>query len=265
MIFAITNQKGGVGKTTSVINLGAYIASNKSRVLLVDTDPQSNLTSGLGLSTDKSKSIYQFLIGKTSLDQIIKKTRINNLSIIPASIELAGAEIELVHALSRETILKKGLEQIYADYDYILIDCPPSLGLLTINGLVSADRVLIPVQAEYFALEGLGQLVNTVKLVKNNLNPLLDIGGVIITMFDGRTNLSKDVGNEIEDFFKEKMFKTMIPRNIKLSESPSRGLSIMEYAPSSAGAVAYRLLAEEIINKFGKSPELVRPGLHKRS
>lgn len=264
MIIAITNQKGGVGKTTSVINIGTYIALGGSKVLLVDIDPQSNLTSGLGFSQNENGSIYSFLAGDTELAKTVLQTRVKNLDIIPASIELAGAEVELVNTLSRETILKRGLEKIYKDYDYILIDCPPSLGLLTINGLVSADRVLIPVQAEYFALEGLGQLVNTIKLIKSNLNIDLDIGGVIITMFDGRTNLSKDVGKEIEDFFKDKMFKTMIPRNVKLSEAPSRGLSIHEYAPSSVGAVSYRLLAQEIIEKFGSTPALKRPGLHKK-
>jgi chromosome partitioning protein len=209
LIFSVTNQKGGVGKTTTVMNIGVYLASKGNKVLLVDIDPQSNLSSGLGIISSENKlpSVYDFLVNKTDIEKIVTTTRIENLDIVPSSIELAGAEIELVNAISRENVLKRGLDKITHNYDYILIDCPPSLGLLTINGLVSSHKILIPVQTEYFALEGLGQLVNTIKLVKNNLNPNLEIGGVILTMVDTRTNLSKDVATEIKNYFDDKVFK----------------------------------------------------------
>lgn len=270
MILAVTNQKGGVGKTTTVLNIGVYLAVKGKKVLLVDIDPQSNLTSGLGLQEGsiadetktevERKTIYDVLINKVDPKEIIKETRIPNLNVLPSGIELAGAEVEMVNAMSRENILKKALSSIEKNYDFVLIDCPPSLGLLTINGLVSADGILIPVQSEYFALEGLGQLMNTVKLIKNNLNFDLEIGGVILTMYDNRTNLSRDVTHEIRKFFTSKVFETVIPRNIKLSEAPSRGLSIYEYAPSSSGAQAYDKLTDEIIRRFD-SDTLVRPKL----
>ena len=268
MILAITNQKGGVGKTTTVLNLGVFLAQKGKKVLLVDIDPQSNLTSGIGVSLEENnKSIYDFLVNNEDLKKIIKPTRIDNLHVAPSSIELAGAEVELVSTLSRENILKKGLEKVHSDYDYVLIDCPPSLGLLTINGLVAAHQVLIPVQSEYFALEGLGQLINTIKLVKESLNPAMDIGGVILTMYDNRTNLSRDVATEMtnSEYLKDKIFQTIIPRNIRLSEAPSRGLSVQEYAPFSAGAFAYEQLAEEIINRFerGIKKMMMRPNLAK--
>ncbi|BCX13717.1 MAG: sporulation initiation inhibitor protein Soj [Candidatus Dojkabacteria bacterium] len=253
MIFATTNQKGGVGKTTTVLNLGSYLASLGYRVLLIDIDPQANLTSGLGINLREVKekpTVYDVLIKNTDILSAVIKTRIPNLDLLPSEIELAGAEIEMVGAFSRENILKKAIDSVVDQYDLIFIDCPPSLGLLTINGLVAAQKVLIPVQAEYFALEGLGQLINTINLVKTNLNPNLEIGGVIITMFDNRTNLSKDVKQEIESFFDKKMFKTVIPRNIKLSEAPSHGLSIQEYDPNSTGAESYKKLAKELIKKF---------------
>lgn len=271
MIFAVTNQKGGVGKTTTVLNLGVFLAIKGKKVLLIDIDPQSNLSSGLGIAhqpndidelNNKSyKTIYDLLVNKESVANVLKETRIENLHIIPSGIELAGAEVELVGALSRENILKKALEPVKGEYDYILIDCPPSLGLLTINSLVSADKVLIPVQSEYFALEGLGQLVNTITLIKGSLNPSMDIGGVILTMFDNRTNLSKDVATEIEKYFNTKLFKSVIPRNIRLSEAPSHGLSIYEYARASAGGLAYENLTDEIIARFDvamKRPNLVK-------
>lgn len=254
MIFATTNQKGGVGKTTTVLNLGAFLAHLGYKVLLIDIDPQANLTSGLGINLREIKdnpTIYDVLIKNINPESAIVKSRIQNLDLLPSEIELAGAEIEMVGTFSRENILKRALDQVKDKYDLIFIDCPPSLGLLTINGLVTAQKVLIPVQAEYFALEGLGQLINTINLVKSSLNPTLEIGGVIITMFDTRTNLSKDVKKEIETFFDKKMFKTIIPRNIKLSEAPSHGLSIQEYDPNSNGAKSYRALAEELIKKFG--------------
>jgi len=277
MILAITNQKGGVGKTTSVLNIGVYIAIKGKKVLLVDADPQANLSSGLGITPSldieaqqiqdlpkkKYKTIYDLLINKIKAEDVIQSTRIANLDIIPSGIELAGAEVELVGALSRENILKKALEKVSHRYDYIIIDCPPSLGLLTINSLVSADYILIPVQSEYFALEGLGQLINTIKLIKNNLNQDMDIGGVMLTMYDSRTNLSKDVAKEIEKYFDDKLFKSIIPRNIKLSEAPSYGLSIYEYAPQSSGGIAYEALTDEIIRRFENNIKMIRPNLVK--
>ena len=253
MIIAVTNQKGGVGKTTSVLNIGVFLAYKGKKVLLIDIDPQANLTSGLGFDKNEKKkkaSTYDILINKTSAKDAIQKSRIPNLSIISSSIELAGAEVEMVNTMSRESILKKSLDELKGEYDYILIDCPPSLGLLTINSQVAADKVIIPVQAEYYALEGLGQLVNTIQLVRNNLNPALEIGGIVLTMFDTRTNLSKDIAIELKNHFDNKLFDTLVPRNIKLSEAPSHGLAIMEYEPESSGAIAYKRLTEEIINRF---------------
>ncbi len=267
MIFAITNQKGGVGKTTTVLNLGVFLAIKGKRVLLVDIDPQSNLSSGLGITRSgdqEFKTIYELLVNRIPSKEVVKQTRIENLSIIPSGIELAGAEVELVGALSRENILKKALEEVKDNFDYILIDCPPSLGLLTINSLVAADQVVIPVQSEYFALEGLGQLINTITLIRGSLNPTMDIGGVILTMYDNRTNLSRDVAGEIEKHFETKLFKTVIPRNIRLSEAPSHGLSIYEYARTSAGGLAYENLTDEIIERFDKSI-MRRPNLLKSS
>ncbi len=256
MIFAISNQKGGVGKTTTVLNIGVYLAKKGKSILLVDIDPQANLTSGIGIKRDRNDkeflSIYDVLINKTEPISVIKKTRIENLDIIPSAIELAGAEIELVNLMSREAILKKNLDKIKHDYDFILIDCPPSLGLLTINAHVAADKILIPVQAEYYALEGLGQLINTIKLVKSNLNQELEIGGVVLTMFDNRTNLSKDIAVELNQHFSDRLFDTLIPRNIKLSEAPSHGKSIQEYEPTSTGAQAYDRLTDEILARFTK-------------
>ncbi len=264
VIFAVSNQKGGVGKTTTVLNLGVYLAKKGKKVLIVDIDPQANLTSGMGFNLveqSQFNTIYDVLVNKASVENVIKETRVNNLHLIPSSIELAGAEIEIVNAMSRETLLKKALDSVRTKYDFILIDCPPSLGLLTINGHVAANKVLIPVQAEYFALEGLGQLVNTIKLVKSNLNNELDIGGVVLTMFDTRTNLSKDVATELQNFFGDKLFDTLVPRNIRLSEAPSHGLSIFEYDQNSSGAKAYERLAEELLHKFESNNKLTRPNL----
>ena len=265
MIIAVTNQKGGVGKTTSVLNIGVFLAKKGKKVLLVDIDPQANLTSGLGIERDRENdgfiSIYDVLVNQEEVKSSIKKSRVENLSVIPSSIELAGAEVEMVNAMSRESVLKKALDQVKDEFDYIIIDCPPSLGLLTINSQVAADLVVIPVQAEYYALEGLGQLMNTIKLVKSNLNPNLDIGGVVLTMFDSRTNLSKDIALELKNHFDDKLFETLVPRNIKLSEAPSHGLAIVEYEPESSGAQAYDRLTQEIIDRFEKnnSKTLVRP------
>lgn len=274
MVFAITNQKGGVGKTTTVLNLGVFFANKGLNILLVDMDPQANLTSGIGVrdellsesEQDGYASVYDVLINNANPAEIIRKTRHSSLSILPSAIELAGAEVEMVNAMSREKLLDKALEKVKNDYDLVLIDCPPSLGLLTINGQVAADKVLIPVQAEYYALEGLGQLINTVDLVKSNLNGNLEIGGVVLTMFDTRTNLSKDIAYELKEHFGDKLFDTLVPRNIKLSEAPSHGLSIMEYEPNSTGAMAYERLTEEILKRFKikvNKKEMTRPNLSK--
>lgn len=255
MVLAFSNQKGGVGKTTSVLNVGVFLSKKGKNTLLVDIDPQANLTSGMGLRRGenkdvKYKSVYDVLINKTPIDKAIQKTRLKNLDILPSSIELAGAEIEMVNMISRESVLKKALDEIKSQYDYVLIDCPPSLGLLTLNGQVAANKIIIPVQAEYFALEGLGQLLNTVKLVRGNLNHALEIGGVALTMFDSRTNLSRDIAMELKNYFGDKLFDTLVPRNVKLSEAPSHGQSIMEYEPESSGAKAYERLVDEMIERF---------------
>lgn len=269
MVFTVMNQKGGVGKTTTVINVGVYLAAQGLKVLLIDLDPQANLTSGLGLTAPreasssgnaditgkdtKVRTIYDVLVNESNLSEVFLATPIDNLSIVPSGIELSGAEVEMVAMMSRESVLKKAVESVRGDYDYILIDCPPSLGILTINALVAADKVLVPIQCEYFALEGLGQLMNTVKLVKSNLNPTLDVGGVILTMYDTRTNLSRDVATEVRNFFQDKVFETIIPRNIRLSEAPSHGLAIKDYDATSTGAKAYQDLAAEIAERFKSS------------
>ncbi len=244
---AIVNQKGGVGKSTTSVNLGASLAEIGKKVMIIDVDPQGNATSGLGI--DKSSvenSIYNVLIDDIAVDEAILKTNLNKLYILPANIDLAGAEIELVSMMSRETKLKHALKNVEDNFDYILLDCPPSLGLLTLNALSSADSIIIPIQCEYYALEGLGQLIETVKLVRNNLNKNLEIEGVVLTMYDGRTNLSQQVSEEVNKFFGEKVYKTVIPRNVRLSEAPSFGQPITEYAPDSKGAKMYRKLAREV-------------------
>jgi chromosome partitioning protein len=245
---AIVNQKGGVGKSTTAVNLGAGLAEKNNQVLLIDIDPQGNASSGLGIEKAEAEyTVYDLLINSEPAEQAILKTGVDKLDIIPANIELAGAEIELVSIISRESRLKRSLEQIKGNYDYIIIDCPPSLGLLTLNALTAADSVMVPIQCEYYALEGLGQLMNTIDLVRKNLNSDLRIEGVLMTMYDARTNLSEQVIAEVEEYFSELVFKTIIPRNVRLSEAPSFGKAIFDYSSTSKGAEAYRNLAEEVI------------------
>jgi len=252
---AIFNQKGGVGKTTTNINLATCLALKGKRILIMDIDPQGNTTSGIGISKkDLEYTLYSVLISE-ELDpnEAIISTGIPNLWILPASVELAGAEIELVELEGREKRLKGALEQIKDDYDYIFIDCPPSLGLLTINSLTAVDSVLIPIQCEFYALEGVSQLMSTIELVRRNLNPDLEVQGVILSMFDGRTNLSIQVVEEVKKYFKDKVYSTVIPRNVKLAEAPGFGLPITYYDPHSKGAEAYREFAEEFLKDEEKN------------
>ncbi len=249
-IIAIANQKGGVGKTTTTVNLAACVAQLGNRVLVVDIDPQGNSTSGLGIDKDNTNhSIYDVLINDLPAKQAMEKSVIEGLYVLTARKELSGAEVELVNALARETVLKRALEEVREDFDYIFIDCPPSLGLLTINALTAADTLLAPIQCEYFALEGLSDLMNTVKLVHQRLNTTLQVEGVVLTMFDARTNLSTQVVNEVKKFFKNKVYNTIIPRSVRLSEAPSFGLPITLYDPKCSGAKAYVALAEEVVAK----------------
>jgi chromosome partitioning protein len=248
-IIAIANQKGGVGKTTTNVNLSACLAVLGKKVLTIDIDPQGNTTSGLGVDKNRAeKSVYDILINGIPAREAILHTAIDNLEIIVSKIQLAGAEIELVPMMARETILKRALEQIKQDYDYIFIDCPPSLGLITINALTAADKLLVPIQCEYYALEGLTQLMKTFDLVKKNLNPSLDVEGVVLTMFDSRTNLSIQVVDEVKKYFRNKVYTTIIPRNVRLGEAPSHGVPIIVYDPKCAGAEAYTDLAQEMID-----------------
>ena len=249
-IIAICNQKGGVGKTTTAINLATFLSFSGKRILLIDIDPQGNATSGLGINKHNIKqSIYDIIIDDIDPRPIVINTGINNFSLIPSTLSLTGAEVELVGIMGREYKLKKSISPISADYDYILIDCPPSLGLLTINALAAADSVLIPVQCEYYALEGLSQLVNTVNLVKDNINANLVVEGVLLTMADFRTNLTNEVIKEARAFFKEKVYHTVIPRNIRLTEAPGFGKPIAIYDKNSIGAQKYQEFANELLGE----------------
>ena len=247
-IIAFTNQKGGVGKSTTAVNVSAYLSSYGYKTLLIDLNPQSNSTSGLGVNpSDVKQSIYDILIHDSEPDEIILDTAYKDLKILPSSIQLAGAEVELVSSLKREFRLKEAINKIEKDYDFMLIDCPPALGLLTINALTAAREVIIPIQCEYYALEGLGQLLNTINLVKKNLNDELKIKGAIMTMYDPRIKLAEQVIEEVKNYFSEKVYKTVIPRNVRLSEAPSYGKPIMEYDPNCKGAEAYSNFTKEVI------------------
>ncbi|NLV36175.1 MAG: ParA family protein [Clostridiaceae bacterium] len=248
-VIAIANQKGGVGKTTTAVNLSSCLAVKGKKVVIIDVDPQGNTTSGLGIDKKTiDKSIYDVIINDVDIESALVETVVDNLYLCPSNIQLVGAEVELVSVISRETRMKAAIERIRDKYDFILIDCPPSLGLLTLNSLTAADTILVPIQCEYYALEGLSQLMNTVELVQRHLNPALDVEGVVLTMFDARTNLSIQVVEDVKKHFRNKVYRTIIPRNVRLSEAPSFGLPIILYDAKSKGAECYLDLAQEVID-----------------
>ena len=250
-IIAISNQKGGVGKTTSAINIASFLAITETPTLLIDMDPQANASSGLGIDINNHKSIYDIMINNVSIKKCILQTNVDYLDIIPSHTKLSGAEIELVSMFTRESILKDALQSVLGKYKYIIIDTPPSLGLLTINVLTASKSLIIPIQCEYYALEGLSQLLNTIRLIQKNLNPDLNIEGILITMFDSRLNMSRQVVSEVKEYFGNKVYKTIINRNVKLGESPSHGKPIILYDPSSTGSQNYMNLVTEILNQNG--------------
>ena len=258
-IVSIANQKGGVGKTTTSINLSTILAKKGKKILMIDADPQGNASSGIGVDReDIELSVYDVLINDKPIDEVVKKTNIKNLDICPSNINLAGAEVELVSVMSREHRLKEKLDMVKDNYDFIIIDCPPSLGLITLNAFTASDSVLIPVQCEYYALEGLGQLLNTISLVKKHLNKDIEIEGALLTMYDIRTNLSNQVVKEVKKYFNDKVYKNVIPRNVKLSEAPSYGMPISVYDPRSKGAKSY----EKFVKEFLKNNESDLKGKH---
>jgi chromosome partitioning protein len=249
-VVAIVNQKGGVGKSTTAINLAAYLAATGERLLVVDMDPQGNATSGLGVSPDSNGCMYDVLLEGKPLQEVALKTNVEGMDVAPATINLVGAEVELVSTLAREFKLRRAIEKLPPKaYHRVLLDCPPSLDLLTLNALTAADEVLIPVQCEYYALEGLTQLMQSIRMVREELNPRLRVGGVLLTMFDPRTNLAHQVADEVRSFFGERVFRTIIPRNVRLSEAPSFGMPIALYAPRSSGAAAYASVADEVLSR----------------
>lgn len=257
-IIAVANQKGGVGKTTTAITLSAILAKKGKKVMLIDADPQGNATSGVGMEKEMEKSVYELLVEDTSINETLQDSSIKNLKVCPSNINLAGAEVELVSMMSREQRLKEKLEEVQDEFDYIIIDCPPSLGLITLNAFTAANSVLIPIQCEYYALEGLGQLINTINLVKKHLNKNLEIEGALLTMYDARTNLSNQVVKEVKNYFGEKVYKTVIPRNVKLSEAPSYGMPITVYDARSKGAKSY----DKFVKEFLKNNEIVTKAKH---
>ena len=249
-VISIVNQKGGVGKTTTAVNLGAFLAKKRKKVLIIDLDPQGNATSGYGF--DKSElenTVYDLLVNEEDIGNVIAPTTVKNVDMCPTNINLAGAEVELVSAISRETILKRAIEPVLDKYDYIIVDCPPSLGLLTINALAACEGVIVPIQGEYYALDGLTQLIDTINMIKKKLNTSIGILGVVITMHDRRTQLTKQVVEEVQKYFGEKVFNTFIPRNVRLAEAPSHGQTIEEYDPKSKGSLAYQALANEVVKR----------------